>query len=136
MEPAQYDLKIVRGDSFVRVGRLWPQVYDAAARKMVRGPLPLDITGYTFSAQVRADEAAPTVLITLTVTLLDQASDDTRGCFAFALTKTQTATLLPLTATGRDFKKIGVWDLEATQPNGTTDTIYGGDVSVRPDVTR
>ena len=135
--PAPFDLKIVRGDTFEFFFRLYDQVYDAVNDVFIKGS-PIDLTGYTFKAQIRADEKSATALtIELTATPGDQA-DLTNGIgyVLLSLTPAQTAGLGAADLDGKTYVKFGVWDCEVTEPGGKVTTIWAGDALIRPDVTR
>lgn len=83
---------------------------------------PINITGRTYAAQVRATADAASPLATFTCTITNAAA----GTFACTLSATQTAALTP---------GGGVWDLAET--NGSTvTTLLAGSVQIVQDVTR
>ena len=83
---------------------------------------PIDITGRTYAAQVRATADAASPLATFTCTITNAAA----GQFACTLSATTTAAL----STG-----IGVWDLAETYGTTVT-TLLAGPVRIDQDVTR
>lgn len=83
---------------------------------------PINITGRTYAAQVRATVDAASPLATFTCTITNAAA----GQFACTLSATTTAAL----STG-----VAVWDLQ--EINGTTvTTLLAGPVKIDKDVTR
>lgn len=83
---------------------------------------PVDITGRTYAAQIRATADATTTIAAFTCAITNAAA----GQFACTLSATTTAAL----AIG-----TGVWDLQET--NGTVKTtILAGPVRIDYDVTR
>jgi len=83
---------------------------------------PINITGRTYAAQIRATADAASPLATFTCTITSAAA----GTFACTLSAATTAAL----STG-----IGVWDLAET--NGSTvTTLLAGPVQINQDVTR
>lgn len=83
---------------------------------------PINITGRTYAAQVRATADASTPLATFTCSIVNAAT----GTFACTLSATQTAAL---TAGG------GVWDCQETNGDTVT-TLLAGSVRIDRDVTR
>ena len=83
---------------------------------------PIDITGRTYAAQVRATADAASPLATFSCSITNAAS----GQFACTLSAATTAAL---TAGG------GVWDLHETY-GGTVTTLLAGSVRIDRDVTR
>lgn len=134
-KPTSQDLFITRGDTFLWLQRLWSSVWDDTLQKWVKDQ-PLNLTGYAFSAQVKADKKrTATTIIEFTPTILNQADlDNGRGYFTLSLTPTQTSALGTDTMT--EDTELGVWDLEVTEPDGTKTTIFDGKVTLRLDVTR
>lgn len=111
-EPGAADLTIYQGDSFQRTVAF----IDAAGG-------PVDLTGQTATAQIRATPASSEVLLALTCAIDDPAS----GLVVITATGEATAAL-----TAGD---IGVWDLELA--NGTTiRTWLRGKVHVGAQITR
>ena len=89
------------------------------------GGLPVDLTGWTIKAEIRASRGAPTVIETFTCTLSPTPED---GTLTISLSDTETAGL-PIGAA------IGVWDLQMTSPTGDVKTFLTGSVEVTQDVT-
>ena len=83
---------------------------------------PIDITGRSYAAQIRATADASSPLATFSCTITDAAA----GQFACTLSASTTAAL----STG-----VAVWDLAET--NGSTvTTLLAGSVQIVQDVTR
>jgi hypothetical protein len=135
--PAKQDLKFVRGDTLHFAFRLWDSTYDSATDSWVKSN-PLDLTGYTFLAQIRADENKTSALITaLTATVPNQTVTANKGFVFLSVAPSVTATMGPAALVGAAFTKIAVWDCEVTEPaSGPTTTIWYGDVLMKPDVAR
>jgi hypothetical protein len=106
--PAAVDLLLYAGDDF----RIVIDVTDGA-------DAPVDLTGHTPKAQIRAttDAAAPLVAFAATVAA---------NAVTLVLTSVQT-TALPATA---------VWDVQLTDPAAVVTTLAYGKVSTTPEVTR
>lgn len=83
---------------------------------------PINISGRSYAAQVRATADSSTVLATFSCSITNAAA----GTFACTLTATQTAAL----AAGG-----GVWDLQETY-GATVTTLLAGSVTIAQDVTR
>lgn len=83
---------------------------------------PINITGRTYAAQVRATSDASTPLATFSCSIIDAAA----GTFACTLSATTTAALTP---------GGGVWDLSETN-GATVTTLLAGSVIISQDVTR
>lgn len=113
MKPARDDLLIYRGDTLKRSYKL----RDEDTKD------PIDITGWTFLAQVRKNSEDDTVVLTPTVSIVDA----TGGEFKFESPPADTKDLTP----GRY-----VWDLQSTTPAGEVDTWVAGEAIVAGDVSR
>jgi hypothetical protein len=110
-KPTNYPLNIKIGDTeTVTVTR-----QDSAGT-------PINITGRTYSAQVRAKASSSTPLATFSCAIVNAAN----GIFACTLSATTTASLVPADA---------VWDLQ--EVNGVVvTTLLTGPVYIEKDVTR
>lgn len=108
---ADVDLIVKRGDDF------------RVIVTVVNGEVPLDLTDYNVSAQVRATADSADVLAEFSASVTDAAA----GIIELILDHTITADLTD-----------GVWDVEIvdTASNDWTSTIASGAVTVEPDVTR
>lgn len=84
---------------------------------------PINLSGRTYAAQIRATADASSVLASFTCTLV---SSGTTGQFVCTIPATTTATL----AAG-----AGVWDLQETNGSVVT-TLLAGTVQIVQDVTR
>jgi hypothetical protein len=109
--PANYLLTLTTGDTET----LSVTLQDSAGA-------PINITGRTYSAQVRATADSSTVLATFSCSITNAAA----GTFACTLTATQTAALTP---------GGGVWDLAETNASTVT-RLLGGSVIIAQGVTR
>jgi len=109
---AQYDLTLVRGDTFERQTFV---MQDSSGAH-------IDFTGYTALAQVRAAANAPGVILEFTTGV------NADGDAFIEATAEQTS------ATGA--LPSGVWDLQLTSPSGRNRTYLAGDVTIIQDVSR
>ena len=83
---------------------------------------PIDITGRTYAAQIRAFPSSSTIVAAFTCAIVNAAA----GTVACTLSATTTTALTP---------QVGVFDLQET--NGTVvTTLVAGQVSIVQDVTR
>lgn len=110
MKPAAWTISVMRGDNFG-----FDVVFTDDAGT------PINITGYTYTAQIRASPDDVTVLATMTATVNGPA-----GKVALDIPAATTATLIP----GRR-----VWDLQETAA-GIVTTMLAGPADVLADVTR
>jgi hypothetical protein len=108
--PVQYNLNCYRGDT-----HRWRFVLWADAAKTD----PVDLTGVTVTAQVRATANSTTILTTLATVVSGNQIDVTLP--------SASSQLLPASA---------AWDLQLVYPSGDVQTIVAGAVSARADVTR
>lgn len=102
--------------------------YDHLVRcRQSDGITPIDLTGYTFRAQLREYAlAADPPLTTFTVSLSGAA---TLGDLLLQLSPTQTTAL-------RDVLETAVADLELTAPGSLPRTVMRLDLDIDPDVSR
>lgn len=118
--PAPIRLDGYRGDTFRQ---------DLRLRSIVNGVLgdPLDLTGYTFAAQVRSS-ADGALLGTMTCTVNpNQTHVDTKGFLVLYMAPATTAAIPP---------GEWVWDLQMTEPDGDVFTRAKGPFIQDSDVTR
>lgn len=113
-EPVNQDITIRRGDTF----RLRFKAKASGA--------PIDLTGYSFLAQIRTSEDASTALATFTAAIIDA----TAGIFEISLSAATTAAL------PTDTTQLGVWDLQWTTAGGDTNTLVYGVAHLKSDVAR
>jgi hypothetical protein len=109
--PAEQDLVTTRGDN-VTVG----------VTMTTDGTTPINITGRTYAAMVRADYEDPTPAATFTCTIVSGAA----GTLSLTLSSASTLSLNPYNY---------VWDLQETAA-GVVSTVIAGAFVVLPDVTR
>lgn len=88
---------------------------------------PMDLTGYTGAAQIRASASSSVVLASPTVTFVDRLA----GQLALSLTAVQTKALA---TAGLRFQETtnGAWDLYLTAPDGTVLRLLNGDAAISP----
>jgi hypothetical protein len=84
---------------------------------------PLDVTGWIFLSQIRADTESTTVMATVAVAITDAAA----GTITRTLSATEAAKLVP----GKVY-----FDLQATHPDGSVRTYLAGKWTVKGDVSR
>lgn len=113
MAAGSYDLEIEQG------------VTEARDVVIEESSVAVDITGWTFSAEIRANYGADDVLATATCVITDGAA----GEMTFTFSDDDTAAI-PYRE-GRNY----VWDLKAVKGDGTTIRILMGEVIVSPMVT-
>ena len=116
-KPASYPLDIYQGDTYRKRFRLNAKAPD-------NSPVPLDLTGWTGTSQVRTSVGG-TVLIDFTVTI-DADQVENPGQFTISATDEVTA-LLNVTS--------AVWDVQF-EKSGEVRTMLAGPVVITPDVTR
>lgn len=112
--PGVYDFSVYRGDTYEWWFTL--KAIDPAAPTLA----PVDITGWRFKAEIRANPDAP-----LMASMQEMARDDAAGVIAMRLTHDQSAQIT----------SSGVWDLEAIMPDGWVRTCLRGRVTLTSDVT-
>jgi hypothetical protein len=110
-QPADQDLIITRGDTETLVVTITED-----------GSTAVDITGRTYSSQIRSQQDSTTIKASLTCTVTDGAA----GQVTCVLSATSSAAL----SAGLYF-----WDLEENA-SGVVSTILSGNVTVLADVTR
>lgn len=113
-EPVNQDITIRRGDTF----RL--------RFKAKAGGVPINLTGYTFLAQIRTSEDATTALASFSASIIDA----TAGIFEIVLSAATTAAL------PTDTTRLGVWDLQWTTAGGDVNTLVTGVAHLKSDVAR
>jgi hypothetical protein len=93
---------------------------------------PIDLTGYTFAMKVRRAYDRSVIL-----TFAIDMTDPVNGLFTSSVTATDTAALTECNFIneGQEKGRIGVWDLEQTDPTGKVQTIAGGEAWLWKDVT-
>lgn len=115
MLPAPRDLTLYQGDTFAMTVGLKDKTVDGLAGN------PVNLTGCTARAQIRATTAATTVLAEFACTI----TTPTAGKIDLELTPAQTATLVS-----------GVWDLQITFPDSRVYTVAAGALTTVAEVTR
>ena len=109
--PAEQDLVTTRGDTVTVVVTM-----------TTNGTTPINITGRTYTSQVRADYDDPTAAASFTCTITDGAA----GELTMVMSASQTALLQPYNY---------YWDLQENA-SGIISTVIAGAFVVLPDVTR
>lgn len=111
-QPGDYPITLYRGDT-----RIWRDEFaDAATGR------PLDLSGYTFRAQVRSGVDGAVI-----ATMGIDDSQASNGVITRTLTAAQTGALTAAR---------GAWDLELTSPDGFVRTYLAGAVRIRGDVSK
>ncbi len=103
------------GDKAITRGDDWSQNF-----QFKQNDAPMNITGWTFAAQMRTQPEAPDA-----VTILVTPVDASIGVVRLSLSDAQTAVL----------RGVYLWDLERTV-SGVRDTAVGGKIIVNADITR
>lgn len=93
----------------------------------------VDLTGWSFTGQIREAINSTSVSAAFTITLADQVSNT--GEFTVSLTPAQTRVLQVGSVTTRKIFQY-FYDIEATKPDLTVDRILEGKAFVSPEVTR
>jgi hypothetical protein len=114
MPAAKYNLEIDQGATYSRTITI----------KNYSTKTPIDITSWTFEAQIRESHEAASVIDSFTCTI----TDGVNGQMKIELNDTKTGDL--------DAKKIYVYDLEATRPDSTVLRIIEGSIIVSAEVTK
>lgn len=114
--PATQNIALYQGDT-------WKQTMHVYGRNMdgSQGD-PVDLTGATPTAQIRATESSP-IAIDITCALTDQGTDP--GGIDMSLTAEETTQAVK-----------GKWDLQLEWSNGDIQTLVKGSVTVTAEVTR
>lgn len=115
MLPATKDISIYHGDTFVLMVRLREKTVDGLAGD------PVDLTGATAKAQIRADYVTSTVTTEMSCTFP---------------TGQPGVILVKIPASGTTAINTGVWDLQVTFPDGDVHTYLRGNVTSQQEVTR
>ena len=110
--PAAVDLELYRGDDFGPQEFIWEQPAGT----------PVDITGYTITAQIRTSADDTAILASFTCVITSAAL----GKWTIALTDVET-NLLPRSA---------YWDMQLKSPGGFTRTFAAGKVKTTKDITK
>ncbi len=110
-KPANYPLNIIIGDTETVTVTLQD-----------KDGVPVNITGRSYSAQIREKPKSSTVLATFTGSIINAAA----GKFSVTLSASNSANLQPANA---------VWDLQETYGSVVT-TLISGTVTITRDVTR
>lgn len=107
----------LQGDSRIEQGTDWkiPLVISS-------GGSPINITGFTFAAQIKRQYEDETALQVITVNITDAPN----GALELVLTDVETRALPACK---------GVWDLEQTDAGGDVSRILEGIVEITPEVT-
>lgn len=110
--PAKLNYTIVRGDDFA----------DQVTIKEGDPPAAVDVSGRTFTAQVRSAADSTTIVATMTIDMADAAT----GIVGYSIADTVTD----------DMSGGYVWDFQQESPGGVIRTLMGGSFVVLKDVTR
>lgn len=123
MAAAVYDISIEQGATF-----------NLTATLKNSSNVVLDLTGWSFTGQIRSNYSSETVLATFDCTLNSPATD---GVVNITISDVDTAAIPVLDATSYNRKITRyVYDIEATKPDGTVVRLFQGEVDVSPEVTR
>ena len=97
----------------------------AVSLTMTEDGLPVDLTGYTFQAEIRENfaEYAP-ILETFTCTVPNPAT----GEVVLSMTAAATQNMFATTDANRARGQVGYWDVFYTSPTGVREYLLGGRV--------
>jgi hypothetical protein len=125
MQPAPFDISLYRGDDFGLMLRVYSGTFSGAA--YVKGA-PLDLTGWTGAAQVRANEDGALLGQFEVGIVMPQTTPANTGRIYVSMLGSETAALAA----------AGIWDLELTDDSDPplVFTYLKGKVTVTKDVTR
>lgn len=130
--PIVKNLFVRFGDSHQIFFRIRERQFNTSTNKWEPGPYR-DLTGWTFSAQVRTDYDAPAVLYSYTVQLGNQADlVNGRGSVLLTVTAATTKALRSIDP----LPKEAVYDVEATNTAGEVYTYVEGTITFKKDVSR
>ncbi|HXD22640.1 MAG TPA: hypothetical protein VN613_04720 [Gemmatimonadaceae bacterium] len=97
---------------------------------------PVDLTGYTIAAQIRAEYSDTTVLAQFAVTI-DPDQVNNKGQASLSLTNASTAAIPVDPATSFQKKStFYCWDADYKRPDGTRVRFLEGTAEISPEVTR
>jgi hypothetical protein len=115
MPPGNASLSIYQGDDWTLLATF------------TSGGSPVNLTGMTFAAEIRAGTAdsAPSPLATITCAIVAPATD---GKLLLSLSHDETLPLVPDPAL--------LWDLQAQDSLGKVTTYLRGSVTITPEITR
>lgn len=111
VRPEKHDLLLYRGDDFGPQQFIWTQA-----------GVPIDITGYTITAQIRASKDDTATLASFGVNITSAVN----GTWEITLTDADTL-ILPA---------LAYWDMQLKSPGGFTRTFVAGKVKTDKDVTK
>jgi phage pi2 protein 07 len=118
MKPATLDITIYQGSTFSQVFQ-W---------KSGSPSVPVNLTGYTARMQIREKFSSPDYVINLTTENGGIVfRDAVNGTFSIEMSATDTAAM--------NFKHA-VYDIEFVSPSGIVTRLFGGSVTLSPEVTR
>ena len=126
MSAANLDIVVEQGSTFQR--QLYFNDND------IPTPAPIDISGWTFAAQIRRSYSDPTIQATFTPSFV---TDGTDGLLLITLTALETAAIVVKAA--KDYTRPVtkyIWDIEATFPDLSVARILQGEADISPEVTR
>jgi hypothetical protein len=110
--PAKLNYKIMRGDDFA----------DVVTIKEGEPSAPVDVSGRTFTAQVRASPDATAIIASFSIDMTAAASGEVGYSLADTITD--------------DLSGSYVWDFQQETAGGAIRTLMGGAFVVEKDVTR
>jgi len=116
--PAKVPLTLYRGDT-----RIWEDTFRSVPVAPATVGDPIDLTGFTFLAQIRETADSAEVMAVIDVQVIDAAG----GVIRRTLTDDEARNLTGDTA---------YWDLEVTDPTGFVRTYMAGKIKILGDVSR
>ena len=99
------------------------------------GGAPVDLTGQTFTGQIRKTATDATIVATFTCTLLNQITDPGKLTVVLPAAASSAIALRAQKLASRVAQDFA-YDIERTFPSGTVERLLDGVVSISPEVTR
>lgn len=123
MSAGTYDIVIEQGATFERTMTIKDSNDD-----------PIDLTGFTFTGQVRKTYSSSSIIISFTFEILNQVSNT--GQVKMKLTSSQTSSI-PVDKADNYEKKTTIYCYDVEMDTGSVvDRIIQGTASISPEVTR
>lgn len=99
--------------------------------------LPIDLTGLTFTGQIRATATKTDILASFDFEILDQMDPDTKGMVIVTM-DAETTSEIPVktNSTPEKTNTVYAYDIESTSVGGDTQRWLQGTATISPEVTR
>lgn len=105
----------------------------ALSFQLLEDEAPVDLTGFTFQAQIRKDFLQNSPAVADFTVLLPRPID---GEILLSLTSQQTLDLFPALSASNARTRCGYWDMFSVSPAGTRSYFIGGRVAYIQTITR